>query len=194
MALRVVERSRICPPGNASITKWARRAVLLGSVLALATGCKTKQYDAATGLLAVGSPTPDFAAKDASGNVVHFGDFDGKPRVVYFYPKDGTPGCTAEAGAFRDAYDKYRAKGVVVFGVSRDTEKSHDEFRATQALPFPLAADPDGIVQKAYGVPDMGLPLASRVSFLVGRDGKVEHVFERVDPVVHANEVLALVK
>jgi peroxiredoxin Q/BCP len=168
--------------------------VLLCSVLALATGCKTKRYDAATGLLAVGSPAPDFAAKDSSGKVVHLGDLAGKPRVVYFYPKDGTPGCTVEAGAFRDTYDKYRAKGVAVFGVSRDTEKSHDEFRASQGLPFPLAADPDGIVQKAYGVPDMGLPLASRVSFLVGRDGTVEHVFEKVDPVAHATEVLALVK
>jgi len=175
-----------------SSTKWTRRTVLLAFMLAVATGCKAKQADPGTGLLPVGATAPDFAAKDANGKVVHLADFEGKPRVVYFYPKDGTPGCTQEACAFRDAYDKYRAKGVVVFGVSRDTEKSHDEFRATHSLPFLLAADPDGVVQKAYRVPDMGLPLASRVSFFVGPDGRVAHVFEKVDPLVHANEVLAL--
>jgi peroxiredoxin Q/BCP len=171
------------------------RALLLGVVLVSAAGCIAKRPDGGGGLLPLGSAAPDFAAKDATGKVVHFSDFGGSPRVVYFYPKDETPGCTKEACAFRDTYDKFRAKGVVVFGVSRDTEKSHDEFRAAHTLPFPLAADPDGAVQKAYGVPSMGtMPLASRVSFLVDRDGKVQHVFEKVDPVVHADEVLDLVK
>jgi peroxiredoxin Q/BCP len=145
------------------------------------------------GLLTAGSKAPDFAARDASGNVVHLDDFRDQPRVVYFYPKDGTPGCTQEAQAFRDSDAAFRAKGVVVFGVSRDTEASHAEFRAAHGLPFPLAADPDGVIQKAYGVPDMGLPLAARTSFLVGRDGRVERVFENVDPGSHVNEVLALV-
>ena len=173
-----------------------RRALLIGVVLGCAPiGCMAKRPDGGSGLLPLGTAAPDFSAKDASGKVVHLSDFNGSPRVVYFYPKDETPGCTKEACAFRDAYDKFKSRGVVVFGVSRDTEKSHDEFRAAHELPFPLAADPDGAVQKAYGVPTIsGMNLASRVSFLVGRDGKVEHVFEKVDPVVHADEVLDLVK
>jgi peroxiredoxin Q/BCP len=142
----------------------------------------------------VGSRAPDFAARDASGKVVHLGDFRDKPRVVYFYPKDGTPGCTQEAQTFRDSDAAFRTKGVVVFGVSRDTEASHSEFRTAHGLQFPLAADPEGAIQKSYGVPDMGLPLAARVSFLVGRDGRVERVFENVDPASHANEVLAVVR
>jgi peroxiredoxin Q/BCP len=128
--------------------RMGRRALLLGALVSCAPfGCVGKRPDGGGGLLPLGAAAPDFAAKDASGKVVHLSDFGGSPRVVYFYPKDETPGCTQEACAFRDAYDKYRAKGVVVFGVSRDTEKSHDEFRAAHTLPFPLAADPDGAVQ-----------------------------------------------
>jgi peroxiredoxin Q/BCP len=154
-----------------------------------------KRPDGGAGLLPLGTAAPDFAAKDATGKVVHLSDLGGTPRLVYFYPKDETPGCTKEACAFRDTYDKFKAKGVTVFGVSRDTQESHDKFRAAHALPFPLVADADGAVQKAYGVPSMGvLPIAERVSFLVDRDGKIDHVFEKVDPVVHANEVLDLVK
>jgi peroxiredoxin Q/BCP len=178
--------------------------ILVASIL-LAIGCKKTEPPPppaasasvsapASGLLTVGAAAPDFAARDASGKVVHLHDFKDKPRVVYFYPKDGTPGCTQEAQAFRDSDAKFRDKGVVVFGVSRDTEESHAEFRAAHGLPFPLAADPDGVIQKAYGVPDMGMPLAARTSFLVGKDGRVEQVFEDVDPTNHANDVLALVR
>jgi peroxiredoxin Q/BCP len=168
----------------------------LGFALAFVPlGCMAKRPDGGAGLLPLGTAAPDFAARDSTGKVVHLSDFGGTPRLVYFYPKDETPGCTKEACAFRDTYDKFKAKNVTVFGVSRDTEKSHDEFRAAHALPFPLVADADGAVQKAYGVPSkMGLPIADRVSFLVDRDGKIDHVFEKVDPVVHANEVLDLVK
>ncbi|HEX4341556.1 MAG TPA: peroxiredoxin [Polyangiaceae bacterium] len=179
--------------------------LLLASAL-LTTGCSKREQAAAApsasaalpappvGLLTVGSKAPDFAARDATGKVVHLDDFRDKPRVVYFYPKDGTPGCTVEAQSFRDSDAQFRAKGVVVFGVSRDTDESHSAFRAAQGLPFALAADPDGVVQKSYGVPDLGLPLASRMSFLIGRDGRVERVFDKVDPANHVNEVLALVQ
>lgn len=156
------------------------------------TACVAKRPDGGSGLLPLGASAPDFSARDAAGKVVHLSDFAGSPRVVYFYPKDETPGCTKEACAFRDAYQKFSAKHVVVFGVSRDTEASHDEFRSTHTLPFPLTADTDGKVEKAYGVPShMGF--SSRVSFVVGRDGKIMHVFDKVDPVVHANEVLDMI-
>ena len=155
--------------------------------------CAARRPDGGSGLLPVGAVAPDFEARDATGATVHLSDSGGSPRVVYFYPKDETPGCTKEACAFRDAYDKYRARGVVVFGVSRDSTQSHEEFRKHHALPFPLAADESGAVQKAYGVPSR-LGHAARVSFLVGRDGHIERVWPDVDPVVHAGDVLDAVK
>jgi peroxiredoxin Q/BCP len=144
-------------------------------------------------VLSAGAVAPAFEARDAAGKVVRFSEFAGKSRVVYFYPKDETPGCTKEACAFRDAFDKYGQQGVVLFGVSRDSEESHKKFREHHSLPFALAADENGNVQKAYGVPSKMGVLASRVTFLVGKDGKVERVWENVDPGVHAAEVLAAV-
>ena len=154
----------------------------------------TQRPDGGTGLLPVGSVAPDFAAKDASGAVVRLSSSAGSPRVVYFYPKDETPGCTKEACAFRDAFDEYKARGIVVYGVSRDSEASHEEFRKNHSLPFDLAADEDGTVQKAYGVPSKFGSHAARVTFLVGKDGKVTYVFKDVDPAVHATEVLAKIE
>jgi len=166
------------------------RSVAAGLVLA---ACVARRPDGGSGLLPLGAPAPDFPARDASGKVVHLSDFGGSPRLVYFYPKDETPGCTKEACAFRDSYEQFRAKHVIVFGVSRDSEESHDGFRAAHSLPFPLAADADGSLEKAYGVPSH-LGFSSRVSFFVGKDGKVAHVFEKVDPVVHAKEVLDMIE
>jgi peroxiredoxin Q/BCP len=165
------------------------RAVAAGLVLA---ACVARRPDGGSGLLPLGAQAPDFSARDAGGKLVHLSDFAGSPRVVYFYPKDETPGCTKEACAFRDAYEQFRAKHVVVFGVSRDSEESHDGFRAAHSLPFPLVADPDGALEKAYGVPSH-LGFSSRVSFVVGKDGKVSRVFDKVDPVLHAKEVLAMI-
>jgi peroxiredoxin Q/BCP len=184
------------PNGSGRSGAMRRGLLVAGVALLLAPACMTHRPDGGAGLLPLGSAAPDFAAKDSTGKTVHLSDYGGTPRVVYFYPKDETPGCTKEACAFRDAYEQFKTKNVIVFGVSRDTEASHDEFRTAHSLPFPLAADPDGAVQKAYGVPGIATHpgIAARVSFLVGRDGKIEHVFEKVDPVVHASEVLAMVK
>src|SRR5579862_7986712 len=104
-------RSRSAGPFSSLVP--TRRAFLVGVVLAgVPTACMAKRPDGGSGLLPLGTAAPDFAAKDASGKVVHLTDFNGSPRVVYFYPKDETPGCTKEACAFRDAYDKFKAKGV----------------------------------------------------------------------------------
>jgi peroxiredoxin Q/BCP len=148
---------------------------------------------AAKPLLPVGAEAPDFAARDDKGAEVRLSTAQGNPRVVYFYPKDETPGCTKEACAFRDAFDQYRARGVVVFGVSRDTEASHAEFRKHHALPFALAADPDGKIQDSYGVPSR-LGHSARVTFLVDRDGRIARVWPEVNPAIHAREVLDAVK
>jgi peroxiredoxin Q/BCP len=155
--------------------------------------CNSKRPDGGEGVLPVGTAAPDFEGRDAAGKTVRLSEFAGKDRVVYFYPKDETPGCTKEACAFRDAFTKYTDRGVVLFGVSRDSEESHAKFREHHSLPFALVADENGSVQKAYGVPSKMGVLASRVTFLIGKDGKVEHVWENVDPGVHAAEVLAAV-
>jgi thioredoxin-dependent peroxiredoxin len=177
---------------HARLGAFGRAAALSASVLLSACGA-TQRPDGGSGLLPVGAVAPNFEARDAAGKVVTLADSAGRPRVVYFYPKDETPGCTKEACAFRDAYGKYEARGVVVFGVSHDTEESHAAFRKHHSLPFPLVADEHGAVQRAYGVPSR-LGFASRVSFLVGRDGRVERVWKDVDPVIHAADVLAAVK
>jgi len=145
-------------------------------------------------LLPVGAVAPDVEGKDPAGAPVRLSSElkKGHAAIVYFYPKDETLGCTKEACAFRDAFDKYVKAGVTIFAVSRDTEASHHGFREHQHQPFPIVADPSGAVQRAYHVPSIGAnnDLAARVSYLVAPDGKIARVWPKVDPVVHANEVL----
>ena len=165
-------------------------AVAASLVLA---GCgSTTRPDGGKGLLAAGAVAPDFEARDPGGTAVRFSAAAGNTRVVYFYPKDETPGCIKEACAFRDAFDKYRGHGIVIFGVSRDSADSHRDFQKHYTLPFALAADESGAIQTSYGVPSR-LGHAARVTFLVGGDGRVVRVFPDVDPAVHAAEVLAAV-
>jgi peroxiredoxin Q/BCP len=145
--------------------------------------------DGGVGLLPIGSSAPDIVARDATQNEVHLSDLRGRVVVVYFYPADGTPGCTAEACAFRDAWKKYDASHVSVIGVSTDGAESHRKFQHDEKLPFPLAADENGSIGKAYGVTKTVLGY-DRVSFLVDGQGRVVRVWSEVDPGVHADEVL----
>lgn len=170
-------------------------AISLFVVSALVSACsgQSKRPDGGVGLLPVGASAPDLTALDATGHAVRLSEMRGRPAVVYFYPKDETPGCTKEACAFRDAWKRYEAAGISVIGVSRDSDESHKEFRVNHALPFPLAADPDGNVQRAYGVGNGIFGLTSRVSFLVGADGTIVKVWPDVDPAIHADDVLAAV-
>lgn len=166
------------------------------AALALFAGCKgapVKRPDGGAGLLPVGALAPDVRAKDASGREVTLSGARGHAAVVYFYPRDGTPGCTKEACAFRDAWDRYVAAGVVVLGVSRDSEESHRAFMAEHRLPFALASDESGALERAYGVPST-LGLTRRVTFLVSGDGRVAQVWPDVDPGVHASDVLDTAK
>lgn len=143
-----------------------------------------------SGLLAVGSAPPELSAVDQNGKNHTLSAEKGHALVVYFYPKDATPGCTKEACAFRDAWDRYQKANVMVFGVSTDDQKSHDAFAKEQKLPFPILADTDKKWATAFGVP-MRLGMTSRVSFLIDKDGKVAKVYPEVDPGVHADKVLA---
>ena len=146
-------------------------------------------------LLPVGAAAPEVVGTDAAGKTFKLSAQKGHFAVVYFYPKDETTGCTKEACAFRDASADYAKKGITVFAVSRQDEASHKGFREHYHLPFPMVADTSGAVQKAYGVPSVmpGVDIAARVTFLVGPDGKIAHVWPKVDPVVNAKEVLETV-
>jgi peroxiredoxin Q/BCP len=148
--------------------------------------------DGGKGLLPVGGRAPEVRGLDAQDKPVALSSLRGqKLALVYFYPKDETPGCTKEACALRDAFDEYEKEGVVIFGVSRDSDESHRKFRKTHQLPFPLVADESGAIQSAYGVPSKLPGIAARVSFLIDRDGRVAQIWPDVDPALHAQEVLA---
>jgi len=138
----------------------------------------------------VGALAPDVAGMDQNGKEHRLRQDQGSPTVVYFYPKDGTPGCTKEACAFRDAWKKYETAGVRLYGVSSDDVGSHKEFAVKHTLPFALIADPEHTWASAFGV-GVTLGMFSRVSFLIGADGKVAKVYPDVDPAVHADAVLA---
>ncbi|AKT38877.1 peroxiredoxin [Chondromyces crocatus] len=173
---------------------WLPLALLLTTsipALVAASGCSSAQLrpDGGEGLLPVGSAAPDLFAPDQNGALQRLSDQRGRAVVVYFYPKDGTPGCTEEACAFRDVWDKYKSSNVVVFGVSTDSRESHEAFARENKLPFSILSDTDETWIRAFGVPT-NLGTASRVTFLIDPDGKVAKVYPQVDPGVHANEVL----
>jgi peroxiredoxin Q/BCP len=184
-----------------AIKKTRAKIILLGgfalaailAAVGLSACGPVKRSDGGTGLLPVGSSAPDVEGHDATGKAIRLSDVRGHAAVVYFYPKDGTPGCTHEACAFRDAFQRYQTRGVTIFGVSRDSDESHKDFLANESIPFPLVSDSDGSVDRAYGVPNV-LGMSKRVTFLIGPDGKVARVWPDVDPAVHAEEVLAAVE
>ena len=144
-----------------------------------------------------GDAAPDFTARDAEGNEVKLADLRGQKVVLYFYPKDDTPGCTKEACSFRDAHDVYGEKGIKVLGVSTDDEASHQKFASKYSLPFTLLADTDHSISDAYGVYGeksyMGKTYmgVTRKTFLIDEQGNVKKVFDKVNVDEHADEVLA---
>ena len=141
----------------------------------------------------VGDPAPDFELKDQDGEIHAIEDYRGKWVALYFYPKDGTPGCTTEACEFRDNIFAFRSKDCQILGVSLDDEASHKEFSEKHGLPFPLLADTDGSTADAYGVKSrmLGFTVARRQTFLIDPDGNVARHYEDVDPDTHSQEILA---
>lgn len=147
-------------------------------------------------MLKEGDKAPDFTGKDQDGNKVKLSDYKGKRVVLYFYPKDDTPGCTKEACSFRDADQTFAKKGIKVFGVSTDDEKSHQKFISKFQLPFDLIADTDKKIVEKYGVwgeksmygkKYMG---TIRKTFLIDESGKIAKIFDKVNVAEHADEVL----
>jgi peroxiredoxin Q/BCP len=142
--------------------------------------------------LAAGTPAPDVSAQNQDGKIVRIAELKGRPVLVYFYPKDDTPGCTKEACSLRDSYGRYQALGAIVLGVSRQDAASHRAFREKYHLPFDLLVDEDGSFAKAFGVETMPIVgFHKRQSVLIGSDGKVLRFFESVDPATHSAEVLS---
>lgn len=146
--------------------------------------------------LEVGQMAPDFEAKIATGETIKLSDYRGKKVVLYFYPKDATPGCTAQACNLRDNYDALLKAGYVVLGISSDDEKSHKKFIEKQNLPFPLIADTDLKVHEAYGTwveksmygrKYMG---TARTTFVIDEEGKIAEVIEKVDTKNHTAQIL----
>jgi peroxiredoxin Q/BCP len=144
-----------------------------------------------------GKQAPDFTLTSDSGEAVTLSDLRGKPVVLYFYPKDDTPGCTTQACGIRDAYGEFERAGAVVLGISPDSERSHVRFREKYSLPFTLLADPDHEVADLYGVwgeksfagrTYMGV---KRWTFVIDADGTVTRVLPDVKPATHADDVLA---
>ena len=146
--------------------------------------------------ITVGANAPDFSKTTQNGDAISLSQFRGEKTIVlYFYPKDETPGCTAEACTFRDSFEDFVEAGAVVIGVSQDSEESHKNFASRHRLPFLLVSDRDKALQKAYGVPKtMGL-LPGRVTYVIDREGKVQHVFNsQLNAKKHVREALEVVK
>ncbi|MCE1201354.1 MAG: thioredoxin-dependent thiol peroxidase [Bacteroidia bacterium] len=149
-------------------------------------------------MLKKGDAAPNFSGKDQNGNEVNLSQFSGKKLVIYFYPKDDTPGCTKEACNLRDNYEAMLAKGFSVVGVSPDSEASHKKFAGKYNLPFPLIADPTLEIIKAYGAWGKKSMYGKeyegllRTTFIIDENGKVEQVIEKVKTDDHANQIFKL--
>ena len=138
-----------------------------------------------------GKPAPDFELESDSGETVRLSDLRGKPVVLYFYPKDDTPGCTKQACGIRDAWGEFQRAGAEVFGISADSQASHERFKSKYSLPFTLLADPEHKLGEPYGVSQEGKSSYERSTFVIDADGNVAKIMRRVKPDGHADQVLA---
>ncbi|MBV9102552.1 MAG: peroxiredoxin [Candidatus Eremiobacteraeota bacterium] len=150
------------------------------------TLCRSVCREEEATLLAEGDRVPEIAAPDEAGTTVTTKDFLGKPLVLYFYPKDDTPGCTSEANQFREQYAAFEGKGAQIVGVSRDSVASHQHFKEKYGLPYRLLADLDGTVYEAFGV-------TKRSTFLIDKEGTIVRVWPQVSVPGHAEDVLAAI-
>ena len=149
-------------------------------------------------MLEVGMNAPDFTLLDKDGHAVSLSDFRGKKVVLYFYPKDNTPGCTRQACAFAGAYAEFERRGIAVIGISRDSVASHEKFAAKYSLPFLLLSDPDRVAieafgvwqeKKLYGKVSFGVV---RTTFIIDENGIITHVMKKVKPDTNAAEILEM--
>lgn len=170
--------------------KLGRTLLVAGGALVAAAAIYGLSTSSFGELVAPGAEVPGLVARDGDGQSHALADLRGKPVVVFFYPKDETPGCTKEACAFRDVWSRYQAANVAVLGVSAGSTEGKAKFAEKHDLPFPLLADESLAWARAFGVRVLfGIP--SRVTFLIDKEGKVAKVYRDVDPGLHAEQVLA---
>ena len=152
------------------------------------------------GQLKEGTAAPLFEGTDQNGNLIKLGDFSGKKLVLYFYPKDNTPGCTAEACNLRDNYEEFLGRGFAVVGISMDSEKSHQKFVEKYTLPFPLIADTTGKISKDYGTYGEKKMYGKsyfgiiRTTFIIDEHGVIEKIISKVDTKTHAEQIFGMYK
>ena len=147
-------------------------------------------------ILKPGQVAPSFKLSDSEGKVHKLSDYQGKILVIYFYPKNDTPGCTAEACNLRDNFEDLTKAGINILGVSYDDTKSHQKFISKYNLPFPLLADTTKTMSEAYGAKSglFGLFAPKRITYIVNKNGKIFHVFEKVDAKNHSQQIMAVLK
>jgi peroxiredoxin Q/BCP len=144
----------------------------------------------------VGDRAPEFRLPSGTGNFVSLSDFIGKKNLVlYFYPKDYSPGCTREACSFRDSYSAFKELDAEVVGISPDSQSSHEKFASAEQLPFPLLSDPDGLMRRSYGVkPSLGL-IPGRTTFVIDKQGIIRHIYSsQIHPNKHVGEALTALR
>lgn len=153
-------------------------------MLALVLCCRTSW----AGELQAGDPAPEFSTTDDVGMPVSLKDYRGKTVILYFYPKDNTPGCTKEAQSFRDHIREFEGRNAVILGVSFDSQSSHQKFKEKHRLPFRLLVDPGKKIAKAYG--SSGFFFASRDTFVIDGQGKIQKIYRGVNPGSHVEELI----
>ena len=164
------------------------RALFVSIILVLGASLLTPSLRA--DMPKVGDRAPDFSVPASDGTTVHLKDYVGKGNIVlYFYPKDDTPGCTREACGIRDTFGEFKGLNAIVFGVSFDSVESHKKFIGKYKLPFVLLADTDKKIAEAYGVATDRSPVASRVTFVIDKQGKIAYVNPKVNPATNAAEL-----
>jgi peroxiredoxin Q/BCP len=153
-------------------------------------------YLMAGDVLPIGTKAPDFELPDADGKMHKLSDYIGHKVILYFYPKDGTPGCTKEACNLRDNYEILQEKGIIILGISYDDAESHQKFIKEHQLPFTLLSDSEKKVADLYGAKGgiLGFVGARRITYLIDENGKIMHVFKDVDTSGHAEQILSILK
>jgi peroxiredoxin Q/BCP len=175
--------------------RWVnmKRLVYLMTVAGLGIVMATTSFSLGTEMPKVGDKAPDFSVAASDGKIVRLKDYAGKGNIVlYFYPKDDTPGCTKEACGIRDTFDEFKGLNAIVFGVSFDSVESHKRFIEKYKLPFVLLADTDKKIAKAYGVADDNSSVARRTTFVIDKQDKIAYVNPKVNPATHAAELRAV--
>lgn len=166
-----------------------KNSIIYVSIVLLTILGLVSAFSSADEKLTVGQPAPEFTLPDQGGEPHSLSDYIGQKVLVYFYPKDGTPGCIKEACGLRDSYPNYESAGIVILGISFDGAESHQNFIAKHNLPFTLLSDLDQSVAKVYGAKG-SYPLALRKSFLIDESGTIVRIIDKVDVTTHSKDVL----